>query len=265
MERHVIADPVGPEPPADAEPVDEPERPVARAPRWREPAMLLAAWWVGALVFFRGPIFSGFDRLSGDDGDVRLIALLHEHWLDVVRGRADWSTPAFFHPTSGTLGYSDTFVINEVFYAPLRALGLDRYSALQVTMILLTLLGFVGYYLVGTRLVGASRWLAVAMSLTAAFANNLYVQISHPQMLSVHWLPWLVLLVAAACRASSMRRQSLAAGAAGLLFGLLVWSTYYVAWFAAFAAALFLLGLAVQMRHRILAAGWRRIVARLWR
>ena len=231
----------------------------AVSPWWRREWILVgASWLIGASVFFRRPIFSGFDRITGDSGDMRLIALLHEHWLDVMRGRAPWRSPKFFHPTPGVLGYSDTFALNEVFYAPLRAIGLDRYAALQGTLILLSLVGFLGCYLVCTRLIGAPRWLAIWLTAIGVFANALTIQLGHPQLLGVYWLPLLVLLVARVFRTTG-RQQVLAAFLAGALFGAVLWSTYYMAWFALLATIIFTLAMAVQMRARLRRAGLRRL------
>jgi hypothetical protein len=231
----------------------------------KETVAVVGTWLVGALVTFRASVFHGFGPIVGNRGDGRLLGLLHEHWLDVVRGRAAWRTPTFFHPMSNTLGYSDTMVLNEVFYAPLRAVGFDRYAALQLTMILLTLVGFVGWYLVGTRLVAAPRSLVLALALVAVFANSLYVQLLHMQMLSIHWVPWLVLLIARVWRADRLREQLPAAAAAGALFGLLLWSTYYIAWFAAFVGGLIAVAVAVRCRRSLRAVGVRGVLDRGWR
>lgn len=81
-------------------------------------------WWLpGCLVFFRSAFTSGFDRLIGDDADTRFIVYIYEHWVQVAKGNASWTSPEFFYPTKGTLAYSDTYLLNEVFYLPLRGLG----------------------------------------------------------------------------------------------------------------------------------------------
>ena len=46
----------------------------------------LATWMVGAIIFFRRSFASGFDGLSGDNGDWRLISVLHEHLFRAMRG-----------------------------------------------------------------------------------------------------------------------------------------------------------------------------------
>ena len=83
-----------------------------------------ALWWIpGCLVFFRYAFESGFDKIMGNDGDARLQVYGHEHWVQVFRGQVSWTSPQFFHPVKGVLGYSDTFLLNGVFYLPLRVRG----------------------------------------------------------------------------------------------------------------------------------------------
>ena len=208
--------------------------------KWRWPH-LLAIWAVVAVLVFRRPFFSGFTVLSGDIGDSKLIVYLHEHWVQVVLGKAAWRDPAFFYPTKGVSGYSDTFVLDEVFYAPLRAIGMDMFLAYQWTLILSTLLGFLGMFYLCRRIVGPHPMFASLLALTFAFSNTLIVQIVHSQLFAVEWIPLLVLLV---LRSGQAQRRTIGwsyAAAAGLLSGLLFLSTYYVAWFSALALALWLL------------------------
>ena len=112
-------------------------------------------WWVpGCLVFFRHGFTSGFDQITGDVGDTRMAIYLHEHWVEVLRGHASWTSPDIFYPVKGALGYTDTYLLNEVFYLPLRAAGLDPFLAFQWTLILLSGVGFVGMFVLpspGTR------------------------------------------------------------------------------------------------------------------
>ena len=56
------------------------------------------------------------------------------------------ASPNFFFPAKGTLGYSDTLVLNQIFYAPLRAIGLDSFLAFEWTLSLLSLVGFAALF-----------------------------------------------------------------------------------------------------------------------
>src|SRR4051812_16513508 len=77
-------------------------------------AAVAVLWWIGgSLIFFRRAFLTGFDKIFGNSGDARLQVYGHEHWLQVLRGEVSWTSPQFFYPTKGVLGYSDTFLLNE--------------------------------------------------------------------------------------------------------------------------------------------------------
>ena len=217
------------------------------------------AWWVpGSLFFFRAAWRSGFDKMFGDIGDNRLIVLYHEHWLQVLRGQVSWTSPNYFYPAKGVLGYSDTCVLNEVFYLPLRLARLDPFLALQWTIVLMSLTGFVSLFFFLRLLTQLSRPVCGALSLVCIFANNLYVSTSHLQLLSLFWIPPVLLLGLCAWRANTPRAQRALSGGCGLLFGALTYSTFYIAWFAGFAMVIFV---AVVGVLRVRSAGWRHCQA----
>ena len=216
------------------------------------------SWIPGGLFFFRAQFRSGFDQIGGDNGDARLVVVLHEHWIDVFRGRVSWTSPPFFFPFKGTLGYTDTFFLNQVFYAPLRAAGLDEFLAFQWTVVLLSIVGFVGMFVLLRRVVGVSLWGTFALATTFAFANNLYIKAAHPQLYSVYWLPLLVLVLVRTIRSRRRSEQVLWGALAGGLLGLILFSTYYIGWFAIFIGAIYL---AVFALLRWRAGGGRALVA----
>jgi len=214
-------------------------------------------WIPGCVVFFRDEITSGFDRIGGDGADARLVVVLHEHWVNVFRGRVSWTSPNFFYPAKGTLGYADTLFLNQIFYAPMRALGLDSFLAFEWTVILLSLVGFAGFFTLCRRVLGLGIGVSLALATAFAFANNLNIVSVHPQLYSVYWFPLLLLLALRVARAPGRWWQSFWGAIAGLLFGLILFSTYYIAWFIVLAAVVFaLVFLPLQLRS----AGWRRCV-----
>ena len=223
-------------------------------------AIPLIAWAFGALIFFRRAFFTGFDKIFGNVGDSRLLVLLHEHWIDVLQGSTSWTSPIYFFPQKGVLGYSDTCLSNAVFYIPLRLAGLDMYAAFQWTLILLSLVGFLGVYRLTTYVVGTPRYVAVLLALTFAFSNNLYLKAGHSQMFAIYWIPLVLLALARSVVSTQLIRKFAWGGAAGMLFGLVVYSNFYVGWFAAFAALLVaIIFLALQLRAYGFQQTWKLV------
>ena len=100
----------------------------------RDSLIASCGWVIGVLVFFRDAIFSGFDTITGDEGDARLVVFLHEHWWQVWHGERPWRTPPMFHPVSNVLSYSDTFLLDQLLYTPLRMLGVEPFIAYQLCL-----------------------------------------------------------------------------------------------------------------------------------
>jgi hypothetical protein len=83
-----------------------------------KPSALLACalYVVGACVFFRQQIFSGFDLYFGNRGDARLILFVHEHVYRTLLGQSSFLSPPEFYNLKNTLGGSDAFVLNQLVY-----------------------------------------------------------------------------------------------------------------------------------------------------
>ncbi len=261
------ADDLGDTPPAPAE-ESEPrhERPTGtdRTTRLtlRDLAFAFAAWSFGALVFFRSAFGSGFDKIMGDVGDARFLVFVSEHWVHVLRGYESWTSPSFYFPIKGVLGYSDTLILNELFYAPLRAAGCDEFLAFQWTIVLMSLSGFLALFALLRRTMGLSVTVCVALASAVVFANAMYVKASHAQLYSLYWLPVVMLMMHHALM-DVRRLVKIAWGlASGVTVGLLFVSTYYIAWFAVVSVAIFS---GVLLALRVSAVGLRSCAASLGR
>ena len=209
---------------------------VAAWARRHERLVATATWLFGVVLFFRDPITTGFDTITGDRGDARLTIFLHEHWMQVAHAQVPWASPPQFFPAASTLGYSDTFFLNQIFYIPLRMLGLDQFVAFQCTLICLTGVGFAATFAILRRHMHVSLFPACVLSSVATFSNDLFVDTGHPQIYAVNFVPVVVLLVLEAFAAERARRRHSLFGGAGLLLGLLAYSNFYMGWFVIFVA-----------------------------
>lgn len=188
-------------------------------------------WAVGATWYFRDAFVSGFDTITGDRGDARLVIYLHEHWWRVWHGDAAWRSPDIFAPIRGTLGYADTFALHQIVYVPLRLIGLDQFVAFQLTLVALTAVGFASLFTLLLRYLHLPLAPTCLLATAGVFANNVYVDTGHPQLYSVNVVALVVLVFVASWCATSTRRRVVGSAAGGLLVGLLTWSTFYLGWF----------------------------------
>jgi len=225
--------------------------------RSAEAATIILVWLVGASLFFRAEWSSGFRKIMGDNHDTVHITFLQEHWFHVLHGQVSWRSPSFFYPLKGVLGFSEGFVLFQIFYAPLRLLGCDMFLAAELTVILFSLVGFASFVCLARVAFGAQRWVALIGGLAFTFANNLWLHLYWFQLLVVWMVPGVLLLGVLAFRAwPEHRARSRVLGAAcGLLAALIFFTSFYVAWFSVIA-----IGVALTI---LLLGGRRRVASRL--
>ena len=196
-------------------------------------AIVVGGFVLGFSIFFRAQILSRFDLLFGDRGDTRFVVFICEHVFRAMLGRSDFLSPPYFYDLTKTLGFSDAFLLYQIIYAPLRWLGAEPYLALLLTIMTLSIAGYGFLYALLRRFGHASVVTAVFSSFLFTFANNLYVNANHPQLFTIYYVPVVVYLaIYAITEIHEHKKLSLmASGIAGLLYGLLFPTGFYVAWF----------------------------------
>src|SRR5436305_186307 len=211
--------------------------PVTRA-RVSENVLVATALLIFAaafLQFFGSAISSGLRLLPGDTGDASLIALLHEHVYRAIRGQASLLNPPFYFPTRGVLGYTDAFLLNQFLYAPLRFAGAAPLLAIQLTFMLLSLVGATFFTVLLVRFFHVRLWVAIIAAAIFAYAHNLYLKTIHPQHFAIYYLPAVsYLFFTSLFAAHSVLAIAACAFGAGLLLGLSFLTGYYMSWFFAF-------------------------------
>lgn len=185
--------------------------------------------------FYWTTLRTKFRVMAGDEADAIVIATLHEHVYQSLLGRASLLNPPFYFPTKGVLGFTDAFLLNQIFYAPLRALGIEQLLAIQIMWMSLTVMGGVAFALLLNRFFLVRPWLAILSAGLFAFGHALYMKMIHSQHLAIHFLPIVGLLaLSALLRERPPARTAAFAFAAGLLYGLAFTTGFYMPWFFTF-------------------------------
>ena len=205
----------------------------------------LIACAAGLAIFFRSFFLSGGDLIIGDMGDGQLIQSIHEHWYRVFRGLDSWLDMGFFYPVSNELGFSDTFLLTGIPYTALRALGVDMYIAYELTQMLLLVVGFFGMYHWLNKYRGINSWISIWGAFVFVIASPIYLSArnSHIQVLSVWMIPLILIFLEAFI--GSYQRASWKPAVLFLLisiiFGALLYSTFYAAFFLSLGVLLLVL------------------------
>lgn len=190
------------------------------------------------LVFFAPFFLSGFDRITGDSGDNRFILVILEHAFQVLSlRRPDPLSPPFFWPEPGVLRYSESLLLFALPYAPLRALGLDEFWALQASLIAIRLAGFASMHLFLSQSLRLSPAWSLFGAAFSVLASVNFVTQGHAQLSVAGLLPLLAVFLSRywTTRARSIWLAYARLAAAALLFASIALTSFYVAFFAALA------------------------------
>ena len=101
--------------------------------------------WCACLVlavFFRQFLESHFNLIAGNVGDNRFIIAILEHWGAAVQAQAPVTSPNFFWPEHGVIGYSESLFWLSLPYLAGRSVGLDDYLAFEMALIVFKAVGF---------------------------------------------------------------------------------------------------------------------------
>jgi hypothetical protein len=213
----------------------------------------------GEFVVSRG------DLIAGDFGDARLSIALLEHWHNVYRGLDDWLSPPYFFPVKHVLAYSATFFLQSLPYSALRLVGCDPYVASELTLWLLSLVGYAS--MIGLlRRLGVRRGFAVLGALLFTFSNLLHSRVL-PQAYTVMLVPLFLFCLMKGARGAGRTASAPAwFSAAGALFSLILFSDFYTGWFLIFFGAI-AAAIALLLQRRVASdllafagSNWRSIL-----
>lgn len=239
------------------------ERP-AEGSRWGAWAPWLLAL-LGLLLALRVPLATGFERLHGDEGDVRHLNYVLEHsflWATGAPNHSSfWSPPVFF-PEPNTGAYSETLVGLLPLYAPLRLARVSPEVSFQVVLAGALLSTYWAGYALFRRGFGAGRLGSSAGAYLFAFAGPRIQKLHHAQLLAHAFTALAVLALIQAFRSSREGRSRGTTGWLAVFFGSCVAQVYvgvYLGWFLGFGLLLALLaGLAGRTDRANLIAFARR-------
>lgn len=197
-------------------------------------AVLFAVCAAASLFIIFRPFFvSNFDAILADPGDGRFEVTMLEHWNRALHGRVPVASPIFFYPEKGVLGYSDALVGLGVPYTGFRVMGADRYLALELVMMLVTIVGLFGMYCLLQEVLQFRRSLALLGAFLFIISNMYYIDLVHVHLNFVVVAPWLFVLAARFWRARDSKPglAKLWICLFSILLALFFYTTYYDAWF----------------------------------
>ena len=171
--------------------------------------------------------------MLGDTGDGRLYSLMLEHWLHWFTGHEQLTTLSQFYPVTGTLGYTDIFLGQALFYVPLRFMGLDMFLAYKIVTVLQHIFGSFCLFYFLRRFLKLNSQASLAGVLTFSFASGYASMLNHVQMLVLSALPLLLCTLGYLCENINVRPKRVVLSVISLtLLALTGYSAWYIFYFA---------------------------------
>ncbi len=202
--------------------------------RWSVWVSLASVWIFFTAIVNRQFIESGFDLVHGSMADPRFIMSILEHWYRALLGQQEFLRPLYFFPTKEhVLAYSDTFLLNSLFYIVPRFFVADEYLAFQGAQILFVLFGYLTFFYLARNVLGTSAVAACFGSVLFAFSAPMVRLIGAFQNSSTYLLPLVAILFARFLERAFRRErtQYFYLSALLTLLALIAFSTFYTVWF----------------------------------
>ena len=210
----------------------------------------------GTIQYHAQQFFSGFDTFFGDRGDVRGFVYFCEHWYQSILGKASLLSPGIFYPVKGTLAYSDLMVGFAAPYALFRMLGFGIFTSVELTIIVVTFLGYCTAFILLYRALNFGLIPSCAGAMFFAFSSPKFNQLTHLQLQYVLLLPLIflfVILFAKQVETISQRKAAVLLSLAAVCLNLQLATTFYYGWFFVLWTILFLLfSLAFEASRRFI-------------
>jgi hypothetical protein len=199
-------------------------------------AFLVAVGLAGMILTFHPTLFSGFQRMQPDPGDMVLNHYFLEHtyhWAFDSSYKYTFWSPGFFYPVPDTFTYSETLIGVAPLYWLFRTVFAEELSS-QLWMLSLCLLNYASMAIVLRRF-GVHTILVAAGAFVFAFGLTRTDHLTHQQLLPQFFSPFVVWYVVAFVREPTARRWTalIALGTAQLFASL------HLGWFLGFGLLIF--------------------------
>lgn len=198
------------------------------------PVLVCAA---GLAMTLQAVFLSGFARIHADEGDARHQNYVLEHVYRTVTGdplHADvWSPPVFF-PVRNTGPYSEMLLGAAPLYVPLRLLGFEPDTLLQLFTLLVLVLDFAAAYALYRSTCASHVAGASAGAFLFAFGAYRAIHVGHHLLLPQFFTPLALMALAKAFEADRAGRGPAANGLIVLFFLAIAAQAYaglHLVWF----------------------------------
>ncbi len=208
------------------------------------------------ITIYHNQVTNNFTILLGDKSgyDNIIHSSILEHWFNFFQGKSNWSQVGYFYPYERTIAQTDGYFLTGLIYSPFRISGMDPFLATEFVGITLKVIGFFGALLISQKVfkfnLNYSLIIATLFSLNNAMTAHGY----RIQLATVAFVPWLFYLHFETIKAflNFQRFRFFSFGSLSMtFFGLWCITCFYMSWFYAIYALIFLLVLFFISRNSL--------------
>ena len=179
-------------------------------------------------------------NIIGDPFDGRLMVVLHEHWVNFLKGNQGFRDTGFFFPVQTGLGFSDAFVFQGLIYVVIRFFVSDLLTSWAITNSIVLILGNIGLALLSRELIKKFYlriFMIIAAGTSFSYLSHFFIYTNvNGYILTIYSAILLIQIFKHNQRPNSLRTSLSIIGLA-IVFPLQLLS----GWYASFYSAVFIL------------------------
>lgn len=130
------------------------------------------------------------DALPGDSIDARATIVTYEHWFMFFKGESLFREIPVFYPTENLISSSDAVFGQGLVYSILRFLSVSQTSSLKATIVIITLLGFIGVAAL-SKLIFKDTLISTGVTALTVTSYQVVAQSGHLQTWLYFSLAWI--------------------------------------------------------------------------
>jgi hypothetical protein len=158
--------------------------------------------------------------------DVQFIIYVYEHLHQTLMGSRHLQDLQIFYPWDKSLGFSEAFILFQIFYSPLRWMSLSPALAYTLTLMASGVMGFTSLSCILRFALRIERWLVVFITAGFHFGGFLVANIGHSQVFTIEFIIfscWLFLY-------GFCEKHRFLISASGVVYSLSFVTSFYMTW-----------------------------------
>ena len=184
-----------------------------------------------------------FTILPGDRYDGMISVALAEHWHQVFKGNASWSSPGWHFPYDRVTASGEAAFLNGILYSPFRFIGIDPFISQLLATTLLQTIGFFSFLLFANHYCKFSLKISLLGSVLFTINNAMTIHSSRNTLATFALIPLFLIIsikTYEAIRLKASKKWILWVTLSAFLYGSWAITSFYIFFFMHYFLLIFL-------------------------